>query len=114
MSWNAIEWYFQRVTGGLLLVLLSAHFWVEHFMTAPLRRGDLTFETIAARISNPVWQAIDIGFLVVALVHGLSGVRNIILDWGRLGKRAVWAMTVALVVIGVVWSWVGISAFSRL
>jgi succinate dehydrogenase / fumarate reductase membrane anchor subunit len=114
MSWNALEWYVQRVTGGLLLVLLSAHFWVEHFMTAPLRRGDLTFETIAARISNPVWQAIDIGFLVVALVHGLSGLRNMILDWGRLGPRTLRLVSVGLVIIGVVWAWVGISAFSRL
>jgi succinate dehydrogenase / fumarate reductase membrane anchor subunit len=114
MSWNALEWYVQRVTGGLLLVLLSAHFWVEHFMTAPLRRGDLTFETIAARISNPVWQAIDIGFLVVALVHGLSGLRNMILDWGRLGPRTLRTVNVGLVIIGVVWAWVGISAFSRL
>ena len=114
MSWNALEWYFQRITGGLLLVLLSAHFWVEHFMTAPLRRGDLTFQAIASRVSNPVWQAIDIGFLVVALFHGLSGLRNIILDWGRLGPRAVRAVNVALVVIGVIWAWVGITAFSRL
>lgn len=114
MSWNALEWYFQRITGGLLLVLLSAHFWVEHFMTAPVRHGDLTFGVIASRVSNPVWQAIDIGFLIVALFHGLNGVRNIMLDWGRLGTRVVWAMNAALVVIGVVWAWVGISAFSRL
>jgi succinate dehydrogenase cytochrome b556 subunit len=114
MSWNALEWYVQRITGGLLLVLLSAHFWVEHYMTAPLRHGDLTFEVIASRISNPVWQAIDIGFLVVALFHGLNGVRNILLDWGRLGKTAVAAVNVTLVLVGVVWAWVGITAFSRL
>jgi succinate dehydrogenase / fumarate reductase, membrane anchor subunit len=114
MSRNALEWYFQRVTGGLLLVLLAAHFWVEHFMTAPLRRGDLTFQVIVSRISNPAWQAIDIGFLIVALLHGLNGLRNIILDYGRMGKRAVAAMNMALILIGVVWAWWGITAFSRL
>lgn len=114
MSRNALEWYSQRITGGLLLVLLAAHFWVEHFMTAPLRRGDLTFEVIARRISNPAWQAIDIAFLIVALFHGLNGLRNIILDYGRLGKRAAGIMNVALVLIGVVWAWWGIAAFSRL
>jgi succinate dehydrogenase / fumarate reductase, membrane anchor subunit len=113
-SRNALEWYFQRITGGLLLVLLAAHFWVEHFMAAPLRRGDLTFEVIASRIANPAWQAIDIGFLLIALAHGLNGVRNIILDYGRLGKRAVGAMNVALVLIGVFWAWWGITAFRRL
>jgi succinate dehydrogenase / fumarate reductase, membrane anchor subunit len=114
MSRNALEWYFQRITGGLLLVLLAAHFWVEHFMTAPLRRGDLTFAVIASRISNPAWQAIDIAFLLVALFHGLNGLRNIILDYGRLGKRAASAMVLALVLIGVAWAWWGITAFSRL
>jgi succinate dehydrogenase / fumarate reductase, membrane anchor subunit len=114
ISRNALEWYFQRVTGGLLLVLLAAHFWVEHFMTAPLRHGDLTFEVIASRISNPAWQAIDIGFLIVALFHGLNGLRNILLDYGRLGKRGAAAMNLVLVVIGVAWAWWGISAFSRL
>lgn len=113
-SWNALEWYFQRVTGGLLLVLLAAHFWVEHFMTAPLLRGNLTFAVIDARISNPAWQAIDVGFLVVALAHGLNGLRNIILDYGPL--RPGWRSTinVTLTVIGVVWAWRGILAFSRL
>jgi succinate dehydrogenase / fumarate reductase, membrane anchor subunit len=113
-SRNAVEWYFQRITGALLLILLAAHFWVEHFMTAPLLHGELTFATIAARISNPAWQAIDIGFLIVALAHGLNGLRNIILDYGRLGKTAVATMNAAFVLIGVFWAWWGISAFSRL
>ena len=114
MSGNALEWYFQRITGGLLLILLAAHFWVEHFMTAPLLHGDLTFEVISSRISNPAWQAIDIAFLIVALLHGLNGLRNIILDYGRLGKRAVAAMNVVLTLAGVAWAWWGITAFRRL
>lgn len=111
---NAWEWTLQRVTGGLLLLLLAAHFWVEHFMSAPLLHGDLTYQVIVARISNPAWQAIDIAFMLVALYHGLSGLRNIILDYGRLGKRSVTVLTLALVVVGAVWAWWGIMAFSRL
>lgn len=113
-SRNAIEWYFQRVTGGLLLILLAAHFWVEHFMTAPLLRGDLTFEVVASRVSHPAWRVIDIGFLVVALAHGLNGLRNIILDYGRLGPIWRRAINMVLVVVGVIWAWWGILAFSRL
>jgi succinate dehydrogenase / fumarate reductase, membrane anchor subunit len=114
ISRNAIEWYFQRVTGGLLLILLAAHFWVEHFMTASVLRGDLTFETVASRVSHPAWQAIDIAFLIVALAHGLNGLRNIILDYGRLGPMWTGTMNTALVVVGVIWAWWGILAFSRL
>jgi succinate dehydrogenase cytochrome b556 subunit len=111
---SAWEWYLQRVTGGLLLVLLVAHFWVEHFMSAPLRHGHLTYQVIQARISNPAWQAIDIAFLIIALYHGLNGLRNIILDYGRLEKRGVAVLTMVLVVVGAVWAWWGIRAFSRL
>lgn len=114
MSWNAIEWYAQRVTGGLLLVLLAAHFWVEHFMSAPLRHGDLTFAVIRSRIANPAWQAVDIAFLIVALYHGLSGLRGILLDLGRFSRRTMRVLTLALMTAGVAWAWLGISAFRRL
>mgnify|MGYP001577570619 FL=1 len=109
-----IEWYLQRVTGALLLVLLAAHFWEEHYMSEPLLRGELTYEVIYARIANPWWQAIDIAFLLVALYHGLNGVRNIILDYGRIGRRAARASTVLLALGGALWAWWGIEAFRNL
>ena len=114
MSRTVIEWYLQRITGALLLILLAAHFWVEHFVSAPLRRGELTYEVILARISNPYWQAIDITFLLVALYHGLNGLRSIILDYGSIGRTAARASTVALVFAGMLWAWWGIEAFRNL
>ncbi len=114
MGRNAAGWYLQRITGALLLVLLSAHFWVEHFMTAPVRRGDLTYAIIVSRLSNPVWRAIDISFLLVALYHGLNGLRNIVLDYGPFGKRTMGALNVALTLVGIAWAWWGIAAFRRL
>ena len=111
---NVIAWYLQRITGALLIVLLTAHFWVEHFMSAELRRGDLTYEAILARIANPVWQFIDIAFLLVALYHGLNGVRNIVLDFSRVGRRAAQGITAVLIAAGLVWAWWGIEAFRNL
>ena len=111
---NVVWWYTQRITGALLVPLLVAHFWVEHFMSETLRRGDLTYEAIISRISNPVWQAVDIAFLLVALVHGLNGFRNIVLDYSRVGPRAARVITAALVVVGALWAWWGIDAFSGL
>src|SRR5688572_30126635 len=107
---NVISWYLQRITGALLIVLLAAHFWVEHFMTAELRRGDLSYEAILGRIANPVWQFIDIAFLLVALFHGLSGLRNIVLDYSRVGRRAAQGVTGVLAITGLVWAWWGITA----
>jgi succinate dehydrogenase / fumarate reductase membrane anchor subunit len=111
---NVVWWYTQRITGALLVPLLVAHFWVEHFMSADLLRGDLTYAAILGRISNPVWQGIDIAFLLVALVHGLNGLRNIVLDYSRVGRRAAQAVTVSLVVAGTLSFWWGVQAFSRL
>lgn len=111
---GAIGWYLQRITGALLIVLLVAHFWVEHYMSAPLRRGELSYELILARISNPYWQAIDISFLLVALYHGLNGVRNILLDYSRLGKTGARVGTAILIVTGLLWAYWGIEAFRNL
>ena len=111
---NVIAWYLQRITGAMLLVLLAAHFWVEHFMTAELRRGDLSYEAILGRVANPLWQFIDIAFLLVALYHGLNGLRNIILDYSRIRDRAARIITVAIVIGGAAWAWWGIEAFRNL
>jgi succinate dehydrogenase / fumarate reductase membrane anchor subunit len=110
----AVWWYLQRITGALLVILLIMHFWVEHFVSENLLRGDLTYDAIRVRISNPVWQAIDIAFLLIALVHGLSGARNIVLDYSRIGRRGARIATVALCVVGVVWAWWGVEAFKNL
>ena len=111
---NVISWYLQRITGALLIILLTAHFWVEHFMSAEMRRGDLSYQAILSRISNPVWQFIDIAFLLVALYHGLNGLRNIILDYSRIGQRATQAISFVIVIAGVAWAWWGIAAFKNL
>ncbi len=114
MYGNVIGWYLQRITGALLIVLLGAHFWVEHFMSAELRRCDLSYEAILGRIANPVWQFIDIAFLIVALYHGLNGLRGIILDYSRIGRRAAQIASGVLVAAGIVWAWWGIEAFKNL
>jgi succinate dehydrogenase cytochrome b556 subunit len=111
---NAFHWYLQRITGALLVILLAAHFWVEHFMTAQLQRGDLTYAAVHARVSNPVWQAVDVSFLIVALYHGLNGLRSIVLDYSRFSARAVQFITVALAAAGIVWAYWGITAFRNL
>jgi succinate dehydrogenase / fumarate reductase membrane anchor subunit len=107
MSRNAVAWYMQRITGAALVPLLIAHFWVEHFMSATLLRADLTY-------ANPWWQAIDIGFLVIALYHGLNGLYGIVLDYGKIGPRAARFAAVLFTVVGIAWAYWGVTAFRRL
>jgi succinate dehydrogenase / fumarate reductase, membrane anchor subunit len=111
---RVIHWYAQRITGALLLVLLVMHFWLVHYMAGPVRQGELTFEVIRERISNPWMQAINISFLLVALYHGLNGLRNIILDFGWVNRRAAQSFTALLVIVGLAWAYWGITAFANL
>lgn len=114
MSWNALQWYLQRITGALLVLLLIAHFWVEHFASETLLRGELTYEAIEQRIRMPLWRAIDIAFLAVALYHGLSGLRNILLDYSAIRPALSRALTAALAAIGLLWMYWGVEAFRNL
>lgn len=114
MSRNAFAWYFQRITGAALVPLLIAHFWVEHFMSATLLRGDLTYAVILHRIANPWWQAIDIGFLVIALGHGLNGLYGMVLDYGKIGPRAARFAAIFFTIIGIAWTYWGVTAFRSL
>ncbi|HZQ44841.1 MAG TPA: hypothetical protein VFA99_16415 [Acidobacteriaceae bacterium] len=114
MSRNAFAWYMQRITGALLVPLLIAHFWVEHFMSKELLRGDLTYAAILTRIRNPIWQAIDISFLLIALYHGLNGFYNILLDYGKIGPRAANVALTLIVVVGIAWAAWGVMAFHSL
>ena len=114
MSRNALGWYMQRITGAALVPLLIAHFWVEHFETATLLRGDLSYAAILSRIANPWWQAIDIGFLLIALYHGLNGLYGIVLDYSKVGRRWAHGTAAVLIVIGIAWAYWGIMAFRSL
>lgn len=111
MSPRAFNWFMQRVTGAALLVLLILHFWVEHF-TAEVRTGGLTFETVQRRFFQNRWFiAIDVAFLLIALYHGLNGLRNIILDFGRVTGPYRAAVTWGLVAVGLIVAYWGIDAF---
>lgn len=108
---RVIHWYLQRITGAALVILLAMHFWVEHFMAGPVREGKLSFAVIQERIANPWMQTVDIAFLLVALYHGLNGLRNIILDYSVVGPRLARAATVIIIGIGIWWAWWGVTAF---
>jgi len=111
---NSVWWYLQRITGAALVPLLVAHFWVEHYMTASIRHGHLSYQAILARVANPLWQAIDISFLLIALFHGLHGLFGIILDFGWIERRGARITATILIMIGIAWAYWGIEAFRHL
>lgn len=78
-SGGAFHWYFQRISGAVLLIALLVHFWVLHFFAPP--HGEITFDAVMERLQHPLWRALDILFLVVGIYHGMNGIMISINDY---------------------------------
>ena len=76
------SWLFMRISGILLLVLAVGHVLIMHIPDGGVSRVNFAF--VALRWQNPLWQTWDWALLVLALIHGINGLRNITLDYVRL------------------------------
>jgi len=98
-------WLGIYVTGFCLSFFLAAHVWLIHYASP----GQITFKSSLAALQSPVVMVIELGLLVFAVVHGMLGVRRIILDLELCGKRGdhylMWALTAVgaiLIISGVI------------
>lgn len=103
-SGGAFPWFFQRVTGAMLLIGLLAHFWVLHFF--PAANGEITFQTVMARLQSPFWRTFDLLFLLAGVYHGMNGVMMNIHDYihnpllKMITVAALWMGALYLLIIG--------------
>jgi succinate dehydrogenase / fumarate reductase membrane anchor subunit len=74
-------WLFMRISGLILLVLAVGHVLIMHVVDEGVGRVDFGF--VAVRWQSPFWRTWDWAMLVLALVHGINGLRTIILDYVR-------------------------------
>jgi succinate dehydrogenase / fumarate reductase membrane anchor subunit len=81
MNAGAWRWFFQRVSGITLLVLVLLHFGVTHYFPG----GDVTYLKVTERLSDPSWKFFNLTFLVLALFHGLNGGWTILEDYLEKG-----------------------------
>jgi succinate dehydrogenase hydrophobic anchor subunit len=86
----------QRISAIALLVFLTIHMMVLHY--PPFH---IDFTRILERMADPLWKAIDIAFLFAVMVHALTGLHAVVLDF-EAATRWRRAHAVALAVIGVV------------
>jgi len=103
-SGGAFGWFFQRITGAILLITLLGHFWVLHFF--PPDHGAITYESVMQRLSHPLWRTFDLLFLVFGLYHGMNGVTLVIHDyvsskgWRMALVGTLWVAAVFFLLIG--------------
>lgn len=74
-------WLFMRLSGVLLLFLALGHLFVMHLVETGAERIDFGF--VALRWEGLFWRVWDWLLLMLALVHGVNGLRNITLDYVR-------------------------------
>ena len=104
-SAEAKSWAFMRLSGLLLLFFALVHFALTHIVNDVV---ETDYDFVAERWHNPAWRVFDWMLLVLALSHGVNGLRWIVDDYVRRPRprRAVkgllYALTGVLVVVGTV------------
>jgi succinate dehydrogenase / fumarate reductase, membrane anchor subunit len=74
-------WLFMRISGIVLLFLAVGHVLIMHVFEEGVDRVDFAF--IQLRWASPFWKTWDWAMLILALLHGVNGLRMITLDYVR-------------------------------
>ena len=86
-SAEAWSWAFMRLSGLALVFLALVHFAITHVINDVV---ETDYDFVAERWHNPAWRLFDWALLVLALAHGVNGLRWIVDDYVRApGPRAV-------------------------
>ncbi len=72
-------WFFMRLSGIVLLFLVLIHLYIMHLVDSGVER--VNFDFVAERWDNVGWKTFDWVLLVLALLHGVNGLRVIINDY---------------------------------
>jgi succinate dehydrogenase / fumarate reductase membrane anchor subunit len=96
-DFGAIPWLLQRISAGILVVLLIIHFWVGHYANLG---ASITFAGVQSRLQNALFIVIDSMLLISVVFHGLNGVRNIFLDYPSILTRSR-SVSLILLIIGI-------------
>jgi succinate dehydrogenase cytochrome b556 subunit len=98
-------WYFMRISGVLLIALAGGHILITHYLNVP---SDTTFSFVSARWANPYWRTFDWLLLMLALWHGVLGLRYSIQDYLRApvartaATGVMWALGFVFLALGTV------------
>jgi succinate dehydrogenase hydrophobic anchor subunit len=92
-SWG---WFWQSVTGILLLLLLGLHMVAHHFV---VEGGLRDYAQVLDYLRNPLIVVTELAFLISVTAHALLGLRAILFDLG-LRPHLEQAINIGAVVVG--------------
>jgi succinate dehydrogenase / fumarate reductase membrane anchor subunit len=73
------SWLFMRISGILLLFLAVGHVLIMHVIDEGVDRVD--FQFVQVRWGSMFWRSWDWMMLSLALLHGVNGLRVVVLDY---------------------------------
>ncbi len=90
----------QRISAVAMVVFMTMHMIVVHY--PPFH---IDFSIILERMQNPVWKVIEILFLFFVLVHALSGMYAVLIDYENVARYKKLIAVLALVagIVGFLW-----------
>ena len=91
------SWLFMRISGVVLLFLAVGHVLIMHVLDGGVSRVNFGF--VAVRWQSPVWRTWDWALLVLALIHGINGLRVIVQDYVKW-PSARFAVNMLFYVVG--------------
>ncbi len=100
-------WYFMRLSGLALVLLVLGHMFIMHVLVE-LSGGEISFAFVQSRWGTPFWRIYDFLLLVLAFVHGANGARVVIGDYVT-NRTAKSLLIGALLVISGIWLILGMA-----
>lgn len=97
-------WFFMRISGIVLLVLVLGHFTIVHLMGGGVSRVNFAF--VEGRWTSPFWQTWDWTMLFLGMLHGANGMKVLINDYVRspgmraTAKSVLYTLTLILILLG--------------
>ena len=101
-------WLGLYLTGAVLLFLLLAHILLVHYGSSQ----QVSFQRTLSSLQSPFVRFVELGLLLIAFIHGFTGLRRILLDLEIFQKRGNVLLTTGFVVTGCVFSIWGVFIFS--
>jgi succinate dehydrogenase / fumarate reductase membrane anchor subunit len=71
-------WVFMRISGVVLLLLALGHLLIMHIIH---NVDNIDFQFVANRYATPFWRTYDLMLLWLAMIHGINGVRTVLVDY---------------------------------
>ncbi|GHO86657.1 succinate dehydrogenase [Dictyobacter formicarum] len=95
-GFETFSWYYFRISGALLLVLVIVHLLIMHISNDV---SCTTYAFVAMRYSNVFWRVFDWLLLTVGLTHGMNGLRVVIDDYVRAPGARMWLLSISAVLL---------------